>query len=298
MKKILRSVLDLPLYTKIFIGFALGAVWGIIFNVPADKLDITYIDKDNRRIVETVDWELLKVWDSKDAFSEFTSDERNLLLEHFLSLSKSRRNIKIEVYHFNQMVFTSEQTIRIEKVKTWATKIKWIGNIFMRLLSFLAIPLVLSSLIVGAASLEDIRKLEKIGVRAFLLYVATTIAAITIGLTVANVIQPGNRINQETKEQLLTEYQSTPTENLEINFTEYIENIVPRNPFRAIASEEMLQIVFFAVFLGVAINYVPKEKTQVLVGFFSGFSEVMIKMVDIVMKIAPIGVFSFISATI
>ncbi len=297
MKKVIRWLIDIPLYTKIFIGFALGAIWGILFNVPNNQLDITYINQKNESVTFTSDWDSFVFLN--DYETKFSSNERAKILEHSNFLLKSEKNIHLKIIKDENVIFSSERVKSIDKVKTWATKIKWLGNIFMRLLSLLAIPLVLASLIVGAASLEDVRKLEKIGSRAFFLYVGTTAMAIIIGLSLANVIKPGKMVAEETKLELLTEYKPAANiSSLEINFTDYLENIVPRNPFRAIATEEMLQIVFFAVFFGVAINFAPREKTKYVVNFFSGFSEIMITMVGIVMKVAPIGVFALIAATI
>jgi len=297
MKKILRWLIDIPLYTKIFIGFALGAIWGILFNVPYNKIELTYINAQNETKKFSTDWDKLIITDGNEIV--FFSKERAKILEYSARLLKSIQNIEVSIIKNDVIVFSSDKIKRIDKVKTLATQTKWLGNIFMRLLSLLAIPLVLASLIVGAASLEDVRKLGKIGSRAFILYVSTTVLAIIIGLALANTIKPGKMVAQETKIELLSEYKPIDTiSSLEINFTEYIENIVPRNPFRAIATGEMLQIVFFAVFFGVAINFAPREKTKYVVNFFSGFSEIMITMVGIVMKVAPIGVFALIAATI
>jgi Na+/H+-dicarboxylate symporter len=161
---------------------------------------------------------------------------------------------------------------------------------------------VIASLIVGAASLDDIKKLGRVGLRTFSIYVMTTAIAITIGLTIANVIQPGNRVDAESKERLLGTFKEESAEkavqSLDIDVIDFFVNIVPKNPIEAIATGEMLQIVFAAIMFGITLTFVEKKYSKPVLSFFEGVSQVMIKMVDIIMLIAPFGVFALIAATI
>ena len=166
----------------------------------------------------------------------------------------------------------------------------------------IAIPLVLASLTVGAASLGDIKKFARIGGKTLAFYLTTTAIAITIGLIAANLIQPGERMNVETKERLLSVYSkdvATRVESAEgYDFIQEIVKLIPKNPFAALANAEMLQIVLFALMLGLVLSLIPKSKGEPVIKFFDGLSEAMIKLVDLIMLIAPIGVFALISATV
>jgi proton glutamate symport protein len=161
---------------------------------------------------------------------------------------------------------------------------------------------VLASLTVGAASLGDIKKFARVGGKTIAFYISTTIVAITIGITLANLIEPGKRMDEATKERLL----SVQTEDIssklkyaaDYSFTDELVNLIPRNPFYAIANSEMLQIVIFSLLLGLVLSSVHRDKSQPVIRFFDGLSEAMIKLVNLVMYIAPLGVFALIAATV
>src|SRR5699024_10073626 len=181
-----------------------------------------------------------------------------------------------------------------------------LGTIFINLLKLIAMPLVLASLIVGVTSLNDMAKLSRMGGKTVGIYIVTTIFAITIGLSVVNVIQPGNFLSVETQEQLMTSYQ----ENIEGSAQAaqqvkersplaFIVDIVPENFFASAAdNSNMLQVVFVAILLGIGIIQIPTEKGQPLVTFFDSLNDVIIRIVDIIMLIAPYGVFALMAAVI
>ncbi len=177
-----------------------------------------------------------------------------------------------------------------------ATLIKPIGDLFINLLSFIAIPLVISSLVVGASSLESVAKIGKIGGKAMLIYVSTTTIAITIGMTLANLIQPGAGI--DNVEGLAGGVTSVGNRAVDINVLDFLIGIVPRNPFAAVTSGEMLQIVFLSIIFGITLSLIDKEKAKPVTAFFEGISTVMVRMVDIIMLIAPYGVFALMAAII
>ena len=162
-----------------------------------------------------------------------------------------------------------------------------VGRAFIRLLQMLIVPLVLSSLVVGAASLGDIRAVGRIGGKTLFLYLFTTAIAIVIGLALANFATPGIGIpiagvvgEGRAAEPLM----------------DVLLNIIPNNPMGAISSGNMLQIIVFALFLGVAAA-MAGEKGKPLVNFFDGFAETMYALTHIVLKFAPYGVFALISVT-
>lgn len=182
--------------------------------------------------------------------------------------------------------------------------VKPVGTLFIRLISMVAVPLVLASLVVGVASMKDLKKLSRIGSKTMAFYIVTTMVAISIGLIVANVMKPGEGLGENVKAQLRSEYSGIVATKIEkteqVSFVQQILNIVPLNPFNAIATErgEMLQIVFFALFLGIALNMILPGKADPVIRFFDGLTDAMIKIIEMVMKLAPYGVFALIASVI
>jgi Na+/H+-dicarboxylate symporter len=181
-----------------------------------------------------------------------------------------------------------------------------LGTIFINLLKLIAVPLVLASLIVGVTSLNDMAKLSRMGGKTVGIYIVTTIFAITIGLTVVNIIQPGNFLPVETQEQLMSGYQEniegsakTAQALKEQSPLTFLVDIVPQNFFASAADNgNMLQVVFVAILLGIGIIQIPAEKGKPLITFFDSLNDVIIKIVDIIMLIAPYGVFALMAAVI
>lgn len=184
--------------------------------------------------------------------------------------------------------------------------IKPFGTIFINLLKLIAVPLVLASLIVGVTSLNDVAKLSRIGGKTVMLYMMTTVLAITGGLVFVNVLQPGKALPQETRDSLMASYstnveQSSETAEAVLNRgpLQPLIDIVPSNFFKAAASNgDMLQIVFVALLFGVGIILVGRDKGKVLIDFFDSLNDVVIKIVDLIMYTAPIGVFALIAGLI
>ena len=296
-----------PLHTQILIALVLGTLFGAIFYVDPYLIRITYGDQktQEKELIENWDYIFFEFPNEDIAPREMTSykfDELDQIqiIKFFNKLdAKQRKALTLKVIKDDsEKEYT--RVVALKKENTIATEIKPIGTLFIRLLSFLAIPLVIASLIVGAASLDDVKKIGRIGGRTLMIYISTTAVAITIGLTVANLVQPGKQIDDQTKQRLIGEYQEDTAdkmiEELEIDIPEFIVSIVPKNPINAIAEGRMLQIVFFAVIFGITLTFVEKRKP--VISFFDGVSDTMIKMVDFIMKIAPLGVFALISATI
>lgn len=184
--------------------------------------------------------------------------------------------------------------------------IKPFGSIFVYLLELIAVPLVIASLIVGVTNLSDIRKLSRMGGKTIGVYIVTTVIAISLGLVLVNIIKPGKALPIETREQLKESYKEKLT-GREQSADEVIEkgplapivNIIPRN-FLAAASENsnMLQVVFVAILLGVGMITVGTDKAKPMIDFFTSLNDVIITVVDMIMKIAPLGVFGLMSALI
>ena len=184
--------------------------------------------------------------------------------------------------------------------------IKPFGTIFIKLLKLIAIPLILASLIKGISDLKDISKFKNMGLRTIVLYIITTVIAITIGLTIVNIIQPGEYITAETIAELTTTNQDKAVTIVENAVNQkskgplqFVVDMVPENVFGA-ASENsnMLQVIFFAVFLGISMLLVKDEQSEPLKKFFDSLNDVVLKMVDLIMLIAPIAVFALLASLV
>lgn len=180
------------------------------------------------------------------------------------------------------------------------------GTIFVNLLELIAVPLVVASLIIGVTNLSDIRKLSRMGGKTIGIYILTTVIAISIGLACVNVIQPGKSLPVETRDQLRDKYkdnvsakQESAAHVLERGPLQPLVDIIPRNIFAAASDNaNMLQVVFVAIILGIGMIQIGKERAQPLIDFFDSLNEVVIKVINIIMLFAPIGVFGLMSALI
>lgn len=168
--------------------------------------------------------------------------------------------------------------------------VKPVGDLFLRLLRMLVVPLVFSSLVVGVASMQDIKKMGRIGIRTLVIFLITTAIAIVIGLFLANLIQPG--VGTDLSFGGLIAQDVTPP-----SLSDTLLNIVPINPVESLANAQMLQIIAFALFLGIALVYIG-ELGKPLLNVINSLAEAMYKLTEIVMKFAPFGVFSLISAVV
>jgi len=182
--------------------------------------------------------------------------------------------------------------------------IKPIGDLFLRLIRMVVVPLVFASLLVGTATVGDPKKLGRIGGRTLAYYLCTTAIAITIGLLIANIVQPGAGMDPIVQERLLVDFgvgadSSVDTMRQRPSVTDTLLDIVPQNPIEALATGNMLQIIFFAVMFGVALTLVPKpEHKASVLSFFEGVSDAMIQLVHIIMLIAPIGVLALMAVAV
>lgn len=179
------------------------------------------------------------------------------------------------------------------------------GSIFVKLLKLIAIPLILASLIKGISDLKDISKFRDIGIRTILIYIGTTVVAITIGLGLVNLLKPGEGISQDTITQLTDTYagDQNVTSKLEeasrqkeSGPLQFLEDMVPDNAFAAMSDNSlMLQVIFFTIFLGIAMLLIGEERAKPLKSFFDSLNEVVLKMVDLIMLTAPIAVFALLA---
>ncbi|HAS59952.1 Na+/H+-dicarboxylate symporter [Algoriphagus ornithinivorans] len=184
--------------------------------------------------------------------------------------------------------------------------IKPIGTIFINALKMIAVPLVLASLIVGVSNLGDISKLSRIGGKTIGTYLVTTVIAISIGLILVNIFKPGKSLPVETRESLMQLYEGDAGSKVGVaaelqqqSPLQPLVDIVPQNFFLATTDNgAMLQVVFFAIIVGIALLQIPKEKGNPVIAFFDGFNDVIIQIVNYIMMIAPYGVFALMASLI
>ena len=180
------------------------------------------------------------------------------------------------------------------------------GTIFMRLLKLIAVPLVLVSLIMGVVNLKDIRNLSRIGLKTILIYICTTIIAVSIGLGMVSLIKPGKTFPKDRQTEFVERYQQTVTEReaqmqqvKDESPLQFVVDMVPDNLFKALGdNSKMLQIIFFALLFGVALVVVGPSKVLSVVRFFQQLNLILLKIIDFIMAFAPIGVFALMAALI
>ncbi len=166
-----------------------------------------------------------------------------------------------------------------------------LGKGFIRLMQMLVVPLVFSSLVCGSMAIGDTKQLGKVGVRTIAFYLVTTALAITVALSVANVINPGIGLNMGAIQAADNVSVATKTP-----VTETLLNIIPVNIFWGLTNAKMLQVIFFALFLGIILTRLD-DKASIVSNFFSEFNDIMMEMTMVVMKAAPYGVFCLIART-
>ncbi|GMU84926.1 MAG: glutamate:proton symporter [Ignavibacteriales bacterium] len=268
---------------------------------PEEVFIISYSDDRVQERIE--DWGAVALQTNSGDSARFTAGNTHSLVQKSKQIRKTGSVTFLRVTKSNGEIKEYKGPLSISKPETFAHSVKWLGDIFIRLLNMIAIPLVISTLIVGVSSLGDIKKFTKVGGRTLIFYLSTTAIAIIIGLTLANVIKPGEQLNSTVRDQLIAEYSADAAEKVTVQpgtgfVNDFLIPLIPRNIFSALTGGDMLQIVFFAVFVGIVLNIVSREKGEPVIKFFDGLSDVMIVMVDLVMKIAPLAVFALIMYTV
>lgn len=187
--------------------------------------------------------------------------------------------------------------------KDW---IKPFGTIFINLLKLIAIPLIVVSLIKGISDLKDITQLSKMGFKTFSLYILTTIIAVSLGLVIVNIVNPGKFVSEKTRTEMISSFGEKADqaaisvgERKHLSPLQPLIDVVPDNILSSASSNSnMLQVIFFSIIFGIALILAPQEKVGVVKSFFDGANEVVLKIVDIIMLMAPYGVFALIASLI
>ena len=185
--------------------------------------------------------------------------------------------------------------------------VKPFGTIFINLLKLIAVPLILASLIKGVSDLKDISKIKTMGLRTISIYIVTTFVAIIIGLTIVNTVKPGEGMSADTIEKIKQKYVSSDGVVDKINKAsnqndagplQALVDIFPKNIFVSLGEAKMLQIIFFALFVGICLLLIPEKKAKPMVDFFDSLNEIVMKMVDLIMLFAPYAVFALLANVI
>ncbi|MEO0897229.1 MAG: dicarboxylate/amino acid:cation symporter [Bacteroidota bacterium] len=272
----------MKLYTKILIGMLLGIIVGTVYNLVYDK----------------------------DQWEGWANGKSKVQMEEWLQ-ANGYAGDESHKAEFASMDKNGDGTLSLAEYKMthglagFARYTDWIGTIFIRLVKMLVVPLVLVSLILGAASLGDIRKVGKIGLKAFGFFMFTTAVASLIGIGAANLVKPGEGLPKEKTEELMAQYgasakSKTDTKDAarmkeEDSFDKIINlviSLVPTNPFKSLANGDMLGVIFFSLFLGITITMISPDKSAPLIKAFDGLNDAVIKMVILAMETAPYGVFA------
>jgi DAACS family dicarboxylate/amino acid:cation (Na+ or H+) symporter len=174
-----------------------------------------------------------------------------------------------------------------------------IGQVFLRMLLMVLVPLVFTSVALGVASLGDPRRIGRIGLKTLGFFLGTTAMAVVIGLSISNAVRPGDSIDEATRSALMEEFSGQAGQRVEqaqaerFGISTFV-NIGPRNPVQAAASGDMLGLIFFSLMFGLALTLLPGEKSEPVMKVVSGIGDVVMVIIGFAMKLAPIGVFGLI----
>jgi len=181
------------------------------------------------------------------------------------------------------------------------------GTIFINLLKLIAVPLILASLIKGISDLKDISKIKKMGLRTISIYIGTTLVAIIIGLVIVNLVKPGTGMSADTIEKIKAKYENSTdvtdkltkaTAQNDAGPLQALVDIFPSNIFQSFVDASMLQVIFFAMFVGISLLLISEKKAKPLIDFFDSLNEMVMKMVDLIMLFAPYAVFALLANVI
>jgi Na+/H+-dicarboxylate symporter len=302
------------IYTKIFIGMALGAILGFLLGPRS-----TLLEQDEIYVASPEKLELLAA--PGGSRIRHTIPDRVPLR---MTILETRHHGK-ELYLKVAVVISKRQVMKDRtgllrpgmQLTAWVKGVglpeavsstgrlimdilEPVGRLFLRLIKMIIVPLVFASLLVGVASLGDIRKLGRLGGKTLGYFLLTTTIAISIGLAFANIIKPGSYIQPEERQQLMAQYKDAASAKTEAaaeqpSAVDNLLSIVPENPVKSMAGGDMLQIIFFAVFFGVALTLIPKEKGDMVVAVFDAVNDAMVTCVNVIMMLAPYGVLALVA---
>ncbi len=178
-----------------------------------------------------------------------------------------------------------------------------IGTAFIKLITMIVIPLVVASLLIGTASLGDIRKLGRLGGKTVVLYLGTTAIAVTIGLVLSNLVSPGSRIDASTRDELAAAFAGEAQSRVALaeespGVVDMLLGMIPSNPVQAAANAELLPLIIFTLIFGAAIGMIDEDKRKAVLNVAEGVNDAVMVMIGWIMKLAPYAVFVLIAAVV
>ncbi|HUG41281.1 MAG TPA: dicarboxylate/amino acid:cation symporter [Longimicrobiales bacterium] len=178
-----------------------------------------------------------------------------------------------------------------------------VGTAFIRLITMVVVPLVAASLLIGTASLGDLRKLGRIGGKTVAYYLATTAVAVTIGIVLSNVVRPGARIDPATRDTLSAAFAEQAGQRVALaaekpSIRETLLGMIPTNPIQAAAEMELLPLIVFTILFGAALTLVAEERRRAVLLFAEGVNDAVMVLIDWIMKLAPYAVFALIASVV
>lgn len=295
----------LALHWQILLGMLLGIVFALVL------VQVSALSPEQLKEIEEAQSEIVVLNADKKVLksdlAKITADYAANTLTA-IEFHQQKEIIDLKLNKLDDLILklkdiTGQQTWAQAFISDW---IKPFGNIFINSLKLIAIPLILAALIKGVSDLKDISSLSKMGFKTISIYIVTTVIAVSIGLAVVSIVKPGGSINEDTRNELIEAYagdaemkQKDAAAQKEAGPLQALEDLVPSNIFEAASSNSnMLQVIFFAVFFGVALILIPEDLAEPVKKFFDGFNEVILKMVDLIMLAAPYGVFALMAALV
>jgi len=297
----------MKLYTKILIGMLIGVVFGLLVGpnssiLPADGVRLS----PQAEVRTTPDGPMaplgqgLRLAKIVDSQGEWLKIEYSLTPSDLLRLKsigvKAAESAEPNATNTGWVKEALPQVLRYAPIgQTLVDSTEWIGRLFLAMIKMVVVPLVFFSLVGGIASLGDVRKLGRMGGRTLGFFMGTTVMALIIGVGLANLIRPGELLSDEDRDILLSSYSGNASNTVANaadapSFADQIISIVPTNPVTALASGDMLQVIFFAMMLGVALTFLEGDRAEPVVTLFDRLNDAMVMLVHIAMKIAPVGV--------
>lgn len=298
----------MQLYTKILIGMLVGVVLGFVVGPNSTILPNTGLDIQSGVAVlsspEGPPNPLAKrvksasIVEDSQKVGEWIKIEWSLNPADLLSLKSSGVDIAnarpgVPIYGYVKVDSKVKRFAPLGRdLVNWT---EWIGRLFIAMVKMVVVPLVFFSLVVGVASLGDFRALGRLGGRTIGYFMCTTVVALSIGVGLANIIRPGEMVPEADREHLLNSYggsvDKTVTNAAQApGMVDQLVGIVPTNPIASLASGNMLQVIFFALMLGIALTMMKVERSKLVVDVFGRLNEAMVMLVHIAMILAPYGV--------
>jgi Na+/H+-dicarboxylate symporter len=298
----------MQLYTKILIGMFVGVLLGFLVGPNSSLLPQTGIDLRGATQVVTAPngpvAPLAKVIRSADIVEDATEAGQWIKVQWSLKPAEllSLKSSGVDTKNTKPGASLYGYVQQGPKVKRFAPLgrdfvnwTEWIGRLFLAMIKMVVVPLVFFSLVVGVASLGDFRALGRLGGRTIGYFMSTTVVALIIGVGLANIIQPGKLLSEADRASLLSSYGGSVGKTVANaaqapSFVDQLVSIVPTNPISSLASGNMLQVIFFALMLGIALTMMKVERAKLVVDVFDRLNEAMVMLVHIAMLIAPYGV--------